>query len=321
MNVLYEFCKGAESITGSTKTVESLENLKINIDIAKDEVRRTRFERSGSSIFNFELKLKEESIKTQINYMQTIELFYPDTFSWRFNGENIECIAMIPMKKEYLGIFGRFRGIFNFIKQLRTRLTEVLKMRQYYEIQNPAFVEYYIISTGSLNAKSQQYCVDIKHTDSYYEIVVASNIGEIRDITLKELNMKYWVKEINPDYNRTKLEKDEKKYPLSDDIFSKYPIAIRNIAALPKKGNYNRFLLGSYLFSVHNERDAKHQLDTMLSDDEREHINNGNCKGQWRNIVVKKYPPPSCKTMLETGFAKSLEDCYGIGMIWNEVKE
>jgi hypothetical protein len=62
---------------------------------------------------------------------------------------------------------------------------------------------------------------------------------------------------------------------------------------------------------VHGERDAKHQLDLVLSDEERNHINYGNCKDQWRTIVAKGYSPPSCKTMLELGFAETIDDCIG----------
>jgi len=45
----------------------------------------------------------------------------------------------------------------------------------------------------------------------------------------------------------------------------------------------------------------------MLSDEEKEHMKKGNCSQQWRAITAKKYPPPSCKTMIENGFCKG--DC------------
>jgi len=116
--------------------------------------------------------------------------------------------------------------------------------------------------------------------------------------------MRYWIREINPDYYKANAFTDIKNKKIKADIksFGKYPPCIKKLAGLPKKGNYNRFLLATFLLGVHGERDAKQQFDMMLTDDERYHINNGNCKDQWRTIVTKEYSPPSCKTMIEAGF-------------------
>jgi len=113
---------------------------------------------------------------------------------------------------------------------------------------------------------------------------------------MNKLNMKFWVREINPDFFKDSIP-SSKKIKLNNNTFNYYPPCIMQLAGMKSKGNYGRFLLSTYLLNIHHERDAKYQLDMMLSDEERNHINEGNCKGQWRAITAKQYPCPGCKLM------------------------
>jgi hypothetical protein len=108
---IIRFCDNAEKIFCSSTNIDSLKELCIKINPKTDEIRRTRYNRDLSCIFDFELGLGDgKTLREEVIYMKTIEMFYPGLFSWRFTGEHIQAIALIPMKDEYLGIFGRLMG-------------------------------------------------------------------------------------------------------------------------------------------------------------------------------------------------------------------
>ena len=321
--IIYNFCKNAEHIYYGTSVVDSLKDLRMELDFGKNEVYRSRRGNDDTHIFDMKMDVGVQgSLLDEVKCMKTIELFYPNTFSWRFDGEHIQAIALIQMSKENLGIFGRYNGVNSFIKYLRRQLINVLKYRDLSQVNYTDVIEDKILSTGSINSKTNSYVIDILvNDDPQIYIPWASATRRIRNPVLKTLNMKFWVREINPDYYKEVPVKKSKKYALTNDVWDKYPVCIKRIAALPKKGNYNRFLLATFLLGVHNERDAKHQLDLMLSDEERIHMNSGNCKDQWRAIVAKGYSPPSVKTMLELGFAKTPADCIGLRIIEEDKEE
>ena len=311
MDKIYEFCRDAERIYASTENTSSLKEMEINIDIKKDEVWRSIYNKNMDCIFTFELSYGDgHSIVEQVDFMKTIELYYPGIFSWRYNGKNIEVTALVPFsKKEYLGIFGRYKGVLGFVSKLRHKITDVLKYRDFAGVAVTKFVDKKIIATGSINTETNMYCINISPDKSMGEIVIDANMRKMSGSGLKELDMRYWVREMNPDYYKDIRTKTTKKLPISDEIWTKYPKAIQKIAGLKKKGNYNRFLLATYFLGIHNERDAKHQLFSCLSDGERQHMSGGNCKDQWRAIVAKGYSPPSIKTLIEHGFAETADDC------------
>lgn len=304
MNNIYKFCEHASRIYCGTSNIKSIKDLEIRMNLDKDEIYRSRTGKNNTHIFNMSLQLKgNETLHDEIKYMRTIELFYPNTFSWRYNGKHIEVIADIPIRKELLGIFTRYKGLTKFVEQLRKRLIQILKFRDYSANMNYKTIYEHILSTGSINNKTGCHVINILSTESFYDIMSRSNKNINKDLEIKVLDMRFWVKEINPDfYKEFSRAPKIKKYALDEKIFSKYPVCIKNISKLQKKGNYNRYLLGTFFLGVHNERDAKHQLDVVLSDKERHHINSGNCKDQWRAILIKDYSPPSCKTMIDCGF-------------------
>lgn len=303
MRYIAEFCNGAERIYTSTTTLKSIINSNININ--KDEIKRSRWSKNYDCIFNFILNIsKDITLNEQIKHMKTIEMYYPDMFSWRFDGKYIEAIAMIPMRKKNLGIFTRYRGQINFIKYLRKQIVNILKFRGTSNYNYSGIIEDLVFATGSINSNTQLFVINITPKTSIFDILKMSNDRKIDDTKIKELNMRYWVREINPDFYKANSFTDikNKKEKATSLSFGTYPPCVKKLAALPKKGNYNRFLISTFLLGMHGERDAKQQFDMMLTDNERHHINSGNCKDQWRTIVTKGYNPPSCKTMIESGY-------------------
>ena len=302
---IYKFCKNATSIT--TTTDKSINDL--NLDFNNDEIKRNRFDKDNKG-FYFNLCLHTgvyTNLFQELKFMQTLELYYPNTFTWRFNGEHIEAYAYVEINKEVIGIFTRYKGMKNFIKLLRYHLERILKYRGDEDFVLLKKLDEFIIADGSVNKDTDLYCVQILPTYSLKEILNTSKNNDKEFFLIKKLNMKYWVREINPDFFKDPKKTTIQRIKLTPKIYKKYPPCIKKISLLKKKGNWARFLLSTFLLSVHGERDAKHQLDTMLSDEERDHINKGNCSEQWRVIVNRQYSSPSCKTMIESGFCDN--DC------------
>ena len=111
--------------------------------------------------------------------------------------------------------------------------------------------------------------------------------------------MKYWTREINPDFIvETKRIKLKKTIPLNEKR-PPYPKCLKNLMSLEHKGNFNRFLLAKFLLSVHSRKDAKFLYDMVLIGDEREHVQNGNCSTQWKYVEnnMDKYSCPTCREM------------------------
>lgn len=309
METIYKFCKNADYIRINNSNIDDILNSNIPIDIKTNEITRSIDSSIDmTTIFHFPLNIKfDDTVRTEIDYMKTIELFYPSLFSWRFNGKHIECLGNILINNDDLGRFTRYNGVYGFIKSLGTRLIQVLKYRKHFDIYLKPETINTLISTGSINSMTDLYAIDINPDYPYDKILNFSKNRILTDVSIKTLDMKFWVREINPDFFKEYKENDTPKLELTQDSFASYPQCIKNIASLSKKGNHNRFLLATFLLKVHIQRDAKHQLDMMLSDDERNHMNTGNCKDQWRAILIKNYPCPSCRTMAIAGFCD--HDC------------
>ena len=306
LDIINKFCEGAEKIFTSSDDISK----GTKIDIHKDEVKRSRWSKEFDCLFNFSLNTKNDiQLNEEITNMRTIEMYYPHLFSWRYDGKHLEAIARIPMNKKNLGIFTRYRGQVNFIKYLRKQLINILQYRGANDYNYGEVIEDWIYSTGSINLDTQLYVVDIKPTYDIFKILKLSGDRIVTEVEVVDLDMRYWVREINPDFYKANAfhDKKAKKVKATPEMFGKYPPCIKALAAQPKKGNYNRFLLATFLLGIHGERDAKSQFDMMLTDKERNHVNNGNCKDQWRTIVTKGYSPPSCKTMIENGWCP--KDC------------
>ena len=316
MNIIEDFCKDAETISINSYRVEDMFSHKFKINKSSDEIYRDRHDKDGSFIFNMELGLKKNgTLNDEYKFMNTIELFYPNLFSWRFNGHHIECIAKVCLNKSTITSISRYRGENGFIQLMRSRFLEILQYRGDLLITSK-IINPHVIATGSINNTNNMWVVDINPKNTLAQIFINSNTRKLVSPTIKTLDMKYWIRELNPDFYREyERFKNVQKYPLSPTIMSKYPPCIHKIMQLKTKGNYARFLLATFLLGVHGERDSKHQLDLMLSDEERQHMNIGNCKDQWRAILSRKYSPPSCKTLIENDYCPF--KCSRFGMPTN----
>jgi len=168
MDKIYEFIKDCERIYCSTTDIKSFKDLKITANIKTDEIYCSRYNIHNDCIFNFEFNINTH-FDEQIKFMRTIELFYPNMFSWRFNGESIEMLGLVLNVKENLGKLSRYRGFEGLIKTLRLRLTDVLKFRDLFTL-TPDVIDNKIIVTGSINNKTNLYVVPIKPMDRKFEI-------------------------------------------------------------------------------------------------------------------------------------------------------
>lgn len=110
--------------------------------------------------------------------------------------------------------------------------------------------------------------------------------------------MKYWAKEINPDFiTEAKHMKLDNPLAFSEEMFAIYPAPIKRMMELKHKGNYIRFLISRFLLSVHSPKDAKFVYYSVLGNEEREHVKSGNCSTQWNYIKnnIEKYDCPTLK--------------------------
>jgi len=300
---IIKFCEGAETILCNTKEIDGLKDNTLSIEKETTAIQRTRYAKDSSCIFTMELGTPhEQDIMLEWERLLTVSQFYPGIFSYRYNGRHLEVIANIPMIIKYAGAIRRFGNSFNFISLLRKRINKILRLKNLLSNDLTLLVDVNILATGSINLDTNVFCVDIAKTDTVIGVYKRAMTGEVITPEIKQLDMKFWAREINPDMNKSASRyHSEKKYPISDDIMTYYPPCIQRLASQPKKGNYGRFLLSTFLLAVHSEKDAKYQLSLMLTPDENEHMRNGNCKDQWKTIVGRNYSPPSVKTMIDAG--------------------
>lgn len=301
MKNILAFCENAESIFFNTEKVETPLNTKqLKIDEDKVAVYRTRFSKNGDYIFNFKLSDNNNNdLNTEIERVDTLQQMFPNLFSYRYNGEHMEVVAWIKGFASNKVAVKRYKNVTAFIKLLRKKLNYVLKLKKLqvheYDVVLPT-----IISTGSINIFTNAYCVDYQFEEqtSFMRRIIS---GDVVDTTLKVLDLSYWLKEIPPVKQKT-TKKSFSKYPVTSDIIDYYPPCIKRLIEVPRKGNYGRYLLATFLLAVHHEKDAEAQFYNLLTMDEKEHVLDGNCSEQWEVIVERKYPPPSVKTMIDNGY-------------------
>ena len=141
----------------------------------------------------------------------------------------------------------------------------------------------------------------------YSTIMKNSAINKQEWRPLSTLDMKYWAREINPDFI-TEARHIKLKNPMPIDMtFKYYPEAIKRLMCLPDKGNYYRFLLVRFLLSAHSPKDAKFVYYSVLSPKELEHVKHGNCNTQW-NFILNSIERYSCPTFKELRAFKDVKD-------------
>jgi hypothetical protein len=316
------FCEDAEyfmvkyhtdSLDGDFGEIISGKSL-VHINLAKNEIYRSIKNKDGTSLFVLDLLPHNSSqfydnpikvLKDNLEHARTVEKVYPNIFRWFYDAVSVKAIAIIPsgVSKETTTI-GRYGGTKNFIRVIRQQLENIISMNRgkspnYHFLEFESEVEDSILSVGSINKKKDMYFVQISLADSASDILRQSLVGKQKYVPLTSLEVKYWAKEINPD-----VLSETKHISLNDTLsidegWTLYPSPIKNLMMLNNKGNYNRFLLIRFLLSVHNSRDAKFVYYSVLSDNEREHVETGNCSNQWGYVKNnrERYDCPTNKEL------------------------
>ena len=285
------------------------------LDLEHHEIHRSIEYNNGNVLFVHSLLPKISDIHIDnplqlliknIKQANVIELVYPDTFQWVFNGLNLCAYAIIPSGSTISNTtLTRYGGTRNFVKILNQHLTNIRTMEKgvspnYDFSSNKEAINETEISIGSINMFNKLYSIPIDLRMGYKNILLRSKYCKVTDFNLKLLNMKYWAKEVNPDFiNEAKHIKLKHSVSI-DNGFDLYPPCVKNLMAIPKKGNLNRFKLARFLLNTHKPHEAKFVYDTVLTKEERDHIKNGNCNGQWNYIRnnLKLYNCPSCREMI-----------------------
>jgi len=283
-----------------------------NVDITKNEIYRSTEFRNNDKLFVLELKIEsgnyvENPLQLLLRTMddaRAIEAVYPHIFTWVFNGLNVKAYALIPSgEPKAHSTLSRYGGTENFYRVLTKHLKNISKMKKG---QSPDFnflemresVPENELAIGSINKFTGNYSVVIDLSMSYKDILKASKKFVTLPLTLNKLDVKYWAREVNPDFiQEAKHIKLKEPIPISDEMFALYPEPIKRIMSLQHKGNYYRFLISRFLLSVHSPKDAKFMYFSILGESEREHVKNGNCSTQWNYVMnnMKRYSCPSLK--------------------------
>lgn len=292
------------------KNRSNMENTIKKLLKRKKEILISIYLKNKDTIFIFEPKIEKTSrrnhplreLKKLIEQAQIIEMVYPDLFTWIFNGKNINAIAIIPSSKiELQGIFTRYGSVIKFINVMNKNLINVIKSKtgepidnNYFKINN-SLKRKYFIPIGSINKETGLFCIPINIYETIPLILKKAKYNKFDINTkIKYLDMKYWIREINPD-SLYLIKRPKLKNPVEIN-FENYPLCIKNIMNLQRKGDKNRYNLIRFLLSIHHSDDAKHVLFSILNEEELEHITKGDSKAQFRTILnnLDRYGCPNC---------------------------
>jgi hypothetical protein len=124
---------------------------------------------------------------------------------------------------------------------------------------------------------------------------------------LKNLHMKFWIKQINPDIL------DYRKKPVIENPvevdYSKYPSCIKNCMNLKDKPPKVRYLLMKYLLLMHKREDAKGVLLGCLNETEIRALDYGKLEEQWSNVInnLDYNMEPTCEQLRKEGVCSKCE--------------
>jgi hypothetical protein len=309
-------------------------------DYKNNEIYRSIEYSNGNKLFVLDLKPNENSLYVQ-NSLQllittktearAIDKVYQNMFTWVFDGVSIKGYAIVPSSDMNANsTISRYGGTDTFIKILRQHLKNIGKL---FKGQSPNYnfkstethVETEELCIGSLNSRTNAHSIVISLEDDYKTIYTNSKKNIHKDYSLKVLDMKYWAKQINPDFISDATHIRLQESASIELAYKFYPPCIKALIALPNKGNMNRFRLSKFLLNVHNIDDAKHIYDSTMSEKERDHIKHGNCSTQWRYILnnIKRYDCPTCWNMRDVcdSSCKFVHPLEPIQLELNRVKE
>jgi len=294
------------------------------LNLNKHELHRSIEYQSDDTLFVYDLKpsasgYANNPLKLLLNNLEearVIETVYPSIFRWAFDGLSIKAYAIVPSgnPKEH-STLTRYGGTRMFMKILRQHLRNIGKMNRgitpdYSFLSVEENVDNMELSLGSINKFTDLFSVGINLGMDYKTILLNSkkNIQVWQPIT--QIHMKYWAKEINPDFiSEAKHIKLDQQLTI-DEGWKLYPKPIKRLMKLKHKGNYNRFLLARFLLSVHSPTDAKHQYLTVMGEEERAHVTKGDCSTQWNYVLNnhKRYDCPSMKELKSFCTTKDIEE-------------
>ena len=321
VDIISKFCKDAKyymvkfDVKHGTEFGKILSNDEmLNIDLSKYEIHRSTEFKSNDILFVHDLKpilLNNKTMNplqlllSNLEEAKMIEIVYPNIFKWVYDGLGIKAYAIVnsnnPIQNSTLSRYG---GTQNFIKILNQHLMNIRKMHRgltpdYNFLNNNWKISDTELALGSINMFTKMYCIDITLDMDYKDILLCSKTNVHSFNKLNTLNMKYWAREINPDFISEATHMKLDKALSIDNSFNYYPPCITNLMALKHKGNYNRFLLARFLLSTHKPHDAKFIFNSIMGDAELEHLKDGNCSGQWNYVQnnMKNYSCPTCVEM------------------------
>lgn len=299
--VILNFCKDAEKINVLLDTSD------INKLDLKNEIRRTINTKSGDILFLVNLSkqhdltqrlIPTERLLKSIEDMRAINEVYPNLFNYIFNGEDLYVTATLEAAKpEFQSVISRYGSVTKCYLFLMKRVLDIVKIKRKLPsttiLPSETEIELFPLSVGSINIKNNMSVVFVIPKDTYIDILKKSRDSVFEKTEMKKLDLKYWIKEINPDWE---VESGRKRLvnpvPINPDF---YPMCIKNIMAQKHKGNKLRFTLLRFFYSIHVPSDAKFIFLSCLSDEEREHVLNGNCKKQIEYVLnnIERYGIPS----------------------------
>lgn len=312
-DTIQKFCNGANfyMVRYDDSYGKILE--KLSLEAFKDnEIHRSIKNKNGSMLFTYTILPKDQQyimnplqlILYSLDEAKAIEAVYPHIFNWVFDGLHLKAYAIIPSNstKAHTTIT-RYGGTENFYKILTQHLNNIGKMKKGlspdYNFTNSNFeLPKTELSVGSINKNTDLYSIFIDINDNYKKILTSSKNFKNNPQNLNKLHMKYWAREINPDFiQEAKHMKLDKPLPYFDNIYLLYPEPIKRLINLKHKGNYNRYLISRFLLAVHSPKDAKFIYYSVLGDEERKHVKHGNCSTQWNYIRnnLEKYDCPTLK--------------------------
>ena len=284
-----------------------------NLTLDQNEIRRSIEYKNEDRLFVYDTKPHNDSKKIDnplqliINNkkeMEIIEGVYPGMFTWVFDGVSIKAYAIVPSgNPKSHSTISRYGGTEMFIKIIRKHLENLSNLYNggspdYRFFKDNLDIQDTEISIGSVNTFNGLFSVQITPKMTYMEILLKSKNNVQEKQNIKHFDMKYWAREINPDFINEAKQISISNTLTIDEGWLLYPKVIRKLMALKDKGNYNRFLLTRFLLSVHKPHEAKFVYYSVLSPEELEHVKNGNCSTQW-NYVMNNRKRYDCPTMKE----------------------
>jgi len=321
-NARYYFVKFENNRDGEFGKIISGADL-LSIDLENNEVHRSIEYQNDDRLFVYDTKPHGNIIKAEnplqllinnVEEMNIIERVYPNIFKWVFDGISIKAYAIVPSgTPKAHSTISRYGGTEMFIKILRQHIENLSNLYKggspdYQFFKNNTDIPETEISVGSVNLFNMLHAIAITPEMEYVEIMMNSKRNVSKDVPLNHLNMKYWAREINPDFiNEAKQISIDRTLSI-DEGWELYPKVITNLMELKDKGNYNRFLLSRFLLAVHKPHDAKFIYYSVLSQEELDHVKKGNCSTQW-NYVMNNRKRYDCPTMKELNkFRDAAED-------------